>query len=985
MTLANTLNPFFFQDDQPALYDKDTHALLRVPATTLYSAIDLVQLSGLHGLEKYCTYVPPENDLTIYGLDVELSTDLINHGRAIRIFCRTLKVMPTADDAAARIIDVSGVSDELYRSPKRPDYPLQSDAPGPAASADEIRAAVAKGGYAEYFATHPGTGWGKPGRPAGSITIACEKLVLAGHLVLRAKGGAGNAGMGGQDRNYVEGAVGGDASSGGSGGSGGNIQVSYQQAVDAQDRGVNPDDYLQFDVGPGEQGADGTAGDAFEREHQAHHYGSEAPAVDEGEKGDWYSDAVPAIKLTDATDPNQSTTVADLSWLALNLPLSYVRLLFQRATLTYLENQPVGFGQLSGPGWTKVLGDVLGWAYRVMLGYGLPGLTLETDLKGDSELADKRTVASSIMVAHDSYLKGQLLWGYSTQWVSPLPFQTQLKMLTSGYTTQKDVRDLYIKLRQQRDKALQSQAALTQLRTDADRAVQLHKQTYEALRDMLVTPATGGGTTLHDQLLAANNEVTAACTALRQKLTEFKVAGQKLWDFSLSDLAEALKSMMFVASDPPALIGMGFLGASSLYDNIFNKIKTNDGQEIAKDKLDKIDTFNGELADLAKVAVPIGSAKDNQLSQIVLTSLDTIDQFVSRFTEALGEAATGVIDDIKDYRDKIDAKNDLMIAYNTQLLQLAKEFDAYQAARDKQIALDQKPDQLTKDMVATTMHYGSVYLAHLLTTANAVSWLRRAYAYTTLGAVPENNYVGDASLFWDDPSQLNDSSLSDQFTVVQNYANDLENYQANQPSLVLIEPSDMAKATARSTYFVLLDGANRAHQPLLRKLLDHRRLTVTVVLPTGATPWPGPIENPVKVSDTSTIQDARVLNVTPWIEGVTTTSKSVHFQIRTGSRALIVDRSQTPQIFDYPSGLTSDFAHSLKATVPGVDNQAMGGAGDGSVASEFVGARGLFTTYKLSLPSTNEIDTNNGLAYDAIENVRLQICFRMALRNKTRT
>src|SRR6218665_3969628 len=257
----------------------------------------------------------------------------------------------------------------------------------------------------------------------------------------------------------------------------------------------------------------------------------------------------------------------------------------------------------------------------------------------------------------------------------------------------------------------------------------------------------------------ATPAATPACTALRQKLTEFKVAGQKLWDFSLSDLAEALKSMMFVASDPPALIGMGFLGASSLYDNIFNKIKTNDGQEIAKDKLDKIDTFNGELADLAKVAVPIGSAKDNQLSQIVLTSLDTIDQFVSRFTEALGEAATGVIDDIKDYRDKIDAKNDLMIAYNTQLLQLAKEFDAYQAARDKQIALDQKPDQLTKDMVATTMHYGSVYLSHLLTTANAVSWLRRAYAYTTLGAVPENNYVGDASLFWDDPSQLNDSSL----------------------------------------------------------------------------------------------------------------------------------------------------------------------------------------------------------------------------------
>lgn len=981
MSLADTLNPFLFRERRPGVRDPNSQSYLEAPTTVIQAAIDEVILSGVDRLERYAFKIPPEDDFEVYGLDVTLASDLIQRGRDVTIYCRKLTIL--AGDEPT-VIDVSPEPEERYAQARIPDFAYDSPEPGAASSGAEILAALKEGDYKRWFSDDPGRGWGDAGASAGSITIGCETIVFAGKLKLLANGARGNAGVHGQSRNYLAGAVGGDAGSGGRGGDGGAIRIDYYRAVDADGERVDIDEWLVVEAAPGEHGEHGQPGDAFDAERSAHHYGDRARPVEAATGGKEDVDDVAEFELESSTAANKTVVVPDLSEVALGMPLRYLRLLFHRAKLTYLHNQPVTFGAPFSPGWTKELNEVLGWAYRLTLGLALPNLSPAADFDTDPESDGKRTIASSLNVVHSWYEHGQLIWGHSQKYVSPLPFAVQAKLLEKGYEAQRDVRDVYIALRRELEKAELSQEKLNATRAGAAHAVALHKLTYEALRDVLFIDGRAGPC-LQTQLLAATQATHAACEALKAKLEVFKVAGKKLWNFSMADLLDGMQSMMFVLGDPPALAGMGLLEGAKLYDNTFNKIKTNDGVNVSKGKLDKIDQFKGELSELAAIAVPIGSDLDRRANEVVLATLKNVDDFVSNFTDALGDVAEKVLSDVADYREKIGVKSDLLLTFNTQLRQMAREYEEYQAAREQQVALDQKPDELSKNMVDTVMHYTGVYLANLEKTAEAMAWLRQKYAYVTLGGVADGDYLANASQFWDDPGEnpeLADASLSDEFVKVQGYASKLAQYEANQADILEVEPETDGPAGKRSVYCVLLRGDDEQQRPILEELLNDGSVTVTAVPAADVKMPPGTVANPVRVSDDGAIWDARVLNVMPWLEGVTSDSGRVHFRIRTGARGVILDSKRGAWQFEYPGGVVTDFAHEATATVNEPNNRKMAGAGRGLVANEFIGSRGLYTTYTLYLADAHEADSNHGLTAADIKRVKLQICFRMTLRNR---
>ncbi|QYO62252.1 hypothetical protein [Leptolyngbya sp. 7M] len=706
MSIADTLNPFILTDESG-----------QASQTIIYSALDEIVLTGVSGLQQEACYIPPEKDLIVYGIRVTLATNLTNPKRNISIFCDELVLLESGIT-----IDVSATRSLQYDKPLQPEKPLQSNivstdpgSSGRVSSGDEIAAALKQGQFQGFFSSDPGQDWAAKGATGGSITIACQNLVVpsGGQFKLYANGAPGNAGVNGQSRNWVNGAYGGNAGCGGAGGDGGSVYLACSKAHDDKGNLINLWDCTDIQSNGGDPGSVGNPGDAFETAHGVHHYGSAAPPADQGAAGSEICYTVPNFTYNVKQEP---VVIPDFSYAAVNCDLRYWELLYHRLKLSYIQNQPSTFDEDNyPPGWTDI-GRLLNWIYPLMFVYGYQGkLQTDADISTDPELSMKKSVATAVTAMYRWYAAGETMWGFEVNHVSNLPYKTQVDLLSAGYDTQKDVRDMYISLKNEYEKAVQDQKQLQKMRDAADQAVQMHKVAYEALRDMLCgPPGNKSGQSWQEQLLKSMADCQEACKKLQTAMADFQTAGNSLWNFKLPDdiskILSSLQSMAFVISDPPAMAVMGGMAAGGLALDAATTIKTNDGADVSKGMLKKIDQFSGTLSQLADMSVTIGSDADRQQSELVLTELDQIDQFVSQFTDALGDSAKNALDDIQAYRNKINDKNELWIRYSSQVDAMIKEFLDYQDAIAKQHVLDQQPDELSKNMIDTVFQYTSIYL-----------------------------------------------------------------------------------------------------------------------------------------------------------------------------------------------------------------------------------------------------------------------------------
>ncbi|RYE70235.1 MAG: hypothetical protein EOO81_08020, partial [Oxalobacteraceae bacterium] len=375
------------------------------------------------------------------------------------------------------------------------------------------------------------------------------------------------------------------------------------------------------------------------------------------------------------------------------------------------------------------------------------------------------------------YRAGNTMWGNSISYVDNMPWACKMDLLDSGYDVQKDVRDLYIEVRKDFNKAVKDADKVGRALGKAQQAADLRSSQYHNIMFQLVGGSDGTtqqakDDSLQGKLLTAQSACDAARERLAAQLPEFTEAGKKLFNFDPAQILSGLAQMAFVGESPG---GMGVMAAVTAYQTLttgFDTLKTNSGQNVSKGVLKQVVQMSSELDSIASTAVSIGSQSDVVKSTLILGELSNIDKFVQQFTDALGDVAQTTLDAIKAYRDLINAKNDAQVQYSNLAALAVQEFQDYQVALAQYKQLNEEKSDLSQNALQTVSNYAHMYLNQLEVVADAVSWLRRKWAYVTLGAALSDDYVGKATAFWSADAaadNFNDSDLKSSYQTVQGY------------------------------------------------------------------------------------------------------------------------------------------------------------------------------------------------------------------------
>jgi hypothetical protein len=1031
MNIADAVNPFFFQLDTDPVKDAATQLITTAGQTTIYSALDEVTIANHTAAAGVATVVEEENDLTIYSIDVVLASDLLHQDRGpqasrnIAIYCRKLTVLGSADQGLT--IDVSGYSDEKRNIHKQPDPDKSATLTNPSQKAtpgDDIAYALnhptKDDTWSNWFDNNPGKGWGMPGATGGTINIACETLELHQKLHLKANGGPGNAGIGGQSvQNWMPGLVGGDAGRGGRGGDSGTIELYCNNVVDQDGKVINLTEWVDTECSAGPTGDPGLPGFAYDPSQKNRHYGSYAESVEPGASRD--AELIEPADLPYAGDSGEAST-ADLSMVSTGSDLHFWALLYHRIKLEYLENQPLTFQMPSATdaSW-MALGTLLKWSHRFCFPYGDTKKDLKQqccgDVANDPDLDDKNKLARGLKLILGWYLAGKTMWGKTVTTVFPLPFSTLCGYVDDHFKQQKSVQQFFITLRRELANAIKSHQDLTTMSNAAEYAVQSHKNTVDDLKSVLFGETTGGGVDAQS-LLGELNAADAACNVGITKLAtdlgspELDEKVKDACGIGVNDVLESLKSMCFVAGDAKGFMAMGAMEGYGLYQKAKDNVTDDAGNSLAKDAVIKeIHELKGGVDDLAQLAVGmVRNAQIGKLDQAILTSLDNIDSYVSKFTTALGAIGKTILDQVQALRTKVNDRNEVWLEYNDTLYQLAKEWEEYQTALAHKQEIDTSSQQeLSANLVNAVELYTTIYLTNLERSADLWAKLMRKYAYVTLGAVlPSKDFLGDLTAFWDADGaaaqgiadQADNNWDIDNSAIVGSQKSSsiryrLALYNSGSQSIVLHapDPTDPVTAHKKSDFYVSIRGSSDSGGKIINKLLQHEPVWLQVVPPASFdgkyTDENGAVCDPPEISSnvyacpliSGNDWDVRITHVNPWIEGVRTNSKPevVEFEIKIGTKAYIIDTKKIAHYFAFENlAVNTQFAHSTNILLSDPTNDGMAGDAAGEVTDENSEKRGIFVQIQLTLPD-NEL--NKGLrAATNISHVNMNVHFRVIFR-----
>lgn len=1021
MNIADAIDPFVFRNDVEPIKDPLTHLVSMAGTVTLVSVLDQLWISDNSHLDQYTTVLDDDYDLDIQGLDITLASDLLNRNRSsatsrtISIACRTLTVY--GDATKGITLDVSAIPDPRFATHLQPDVPAWLDnASARAANGDDIAVALNDPKRASevgaWFETHPGEGWATQGAKGGSIRIACETLALHCPLFLKADGGRGNAGIGGQNvKNWIAGLIGGNAGRGGPGGDSGTIEFTCSRAVDAKGNPVSLDAWVHTSCEGGASGDPGLPGFAHDPAQDNHHYGSYAGPGIHGASGD--SD----VTVPNAFEYRKKESVRllpDVSMVSLTCSPHYWALLYHRMKLSYLQHQPM---RLRAPTATNAswvtLGNLVLWGEMLALPYALTSQrdAFLADTEADPHAAAKEPVANAMMLMAGWYRTGQSVWGTPFTSVSPLPFDTLCSYVDKYFVKQKGIRDFYIRLRKELADAIKTSADVAAIRDSAQYAMQMHKAGVDELRKALYGDTTAGGVDSRS-LLGDLNAADTTCNLLIERL-HADLSSPALEDLvknkinlGIKDVLESLKNLCFVASDPEACAGMALIEGFGLYEKAVNEVTDDAGNSVAKDAVIKqLHQVTGSVDDLEKVVQ--GVVRNDEVGRLdtaIMTTLDNVDAFVSKFTSLLQGQGEKVLHDIGALRQKVGQKNQTWIEYNTRLHQLAKEWEDYQAAQAKAQGLATSTQQtLTASLMDTVQTYTGIYLSNLERAADLRARLLRKFAYITLDAdLPSGDFLGEVSAFWkadkeaaasmaeqsDGNWDVNRDAVvgSDDSTSVRYQLSD---YNAGSQTIVIKAPDDAA-SDKKSRFRIDIHGGGSAQdrrviagllagKPVWLQILPPKALHVSFTDANGEPAAPPNIPAIVAAYELNIGKewDMRVTHVNPWMEGVKTDGDDVNFVIKLGTYAYIVDASTSPvaRLFDYNGrAVTTEFAHLSRAKLQDPTNADMAGGPGGEVSDDNVDKRGIFSQIQLLISSP-------GIqAADRIEDVNLRICFRVIFR-----
>jgi hypothetical protein len=1025
MNIADAVNPFLFQHQSDPVRDAASKLITQAGVTTIFSAVNEVAIANHPAVAQYATVVTDEYDLVVYGLDVVLASDLLHKDRGtqasrnISIFCRKLTILGSDDKGLT--IDVSATDDARLTSHTQPTVSISlANASQRAAPGNDIAYALnnpsPNNPWSNWFTKDPGAGWATKGAKGGAINIACETLVLNSKLHLKANGGRGNGGVGGQNvKNWMPGLRGGDAGQGGVGGDSGTIQLTCNRVLGKDGKPVDLLQWVDAESVGGSPGDPGLPGAAYDPSQGNNHYGAYAGPVASGASSDAAMIQPPALPYGDGAG---NSSVADVSMVAANSSLHFWALLYHLVKLQYLQNQPMKFRMpdANNASWVA-LGDLLKWTNRFAFAYGDTSAQVKdaclAEVAKDAELDGKNTIARALKLMLTWYMAGKTMWGQDVTAVFPLPLETLCSYVDHNFVHQQTVRDFYIRLRKELADAIKANQALATMSNSAEYAVQMHQAVVDDLRKLLFGSSDNSGVDSLS-LVGELNDADSACNGGIDSLSEdLKGLDDKIKSaigIGVKDVLDSVKSMLFVAGDMPAFLAMGAIEGYSLYDKAKNDVVDDTGNAVAKSAvIQQVHDLKGSVDDLSKaVNGMVSNDQVGHLDQAILTSLDNVDAYVSKFTKALGDVGQKVLDDIAALRQKVNYKNELWLAYNDKLYQLAKEWDEYQAALAKKQEIDTSSQQeLSADLINAVQLYTGIYLSNLERTAELWARLLRKFAYVTLDAdLPDADFLGSVSAFWQADSagaqamadQANGNWDIDKSAVVgaedsSSIRYQLGLYNAGSQAIVLKAPDD-ASSNLKSTFYVTIrGGGSQEEQSFIGKLLTGAPVWLQVVPADGFNgrytnangeisdppkPGPGVLACPLMSGNE---WDARITHVNPWIEGIDTDSHMVKFHIKLGVKSYIVDASSPPlaRYYGYDGkAMNTEFAHFTDAKLSDPTNQRMAGGAGGEVTDENVDKRGIFTQLQLGIPSEG---LNAGLhAVGATADVNLRIHFRVIFR-----
>ena len=881
--LTEVLNPFLLNELKEGQKVNDEYVVF--PVMSIYSATDAmdqavggVVLSNVLRSEVYSQVIDRQWDINIYASQVTIASDLINPGRNITIYCDRLTILGEPGGKPILLDVSSSIDTTTYRAPLVPQdgyYPTPGGAISGQAILNDYLANPPKalpGGAFE--GAPPGNQWGAKGPAGGKINIVCNVLtVLAAGLTLKANGGPGYPGCNGQNRNFVAPAsVGGDAGAGGAGGDGGSATLSAFRIVDGKGSPLSPD-VVTASANGGVQGQDGFPGHAQDS-NGLKWYGSAASPVTPSAAGSATNSAGLGTFQDSYLDPvtgdRVSLDIPDLSEIARNAPLTFWGTLYHRVKLSYIENQATGYTSDSyPPGWQSMKPLIFG-ANCLTYAYTALTLTPTTPITDDPDLAEKQSIAKVMSVMMQWYRAGNTMWGNNVTYVDSMPWACKMDLLDSGYQVQQDVRNLYIAVRKDFNRAVADQNSVNAAIEAAKQASDLHSSQY----DNIMTQLVGGSDektqtgSLQSKLLTAQEACDVAEAQLVADMADFTKAGKKFFNFDPAQILSGLSQMAFVGESPG---GMGVMAAVTAYQTLstaFGTLPTNNGANVSKDVLKQVVQMSTDLGSVASAAVGIGSQGDKVKSTLILGELSSIDKFVEQFTTALGTVAQTTLDAVKAYRDLINAKNDAQVEYSNLAALAVQEYQDYQIslAKYNQLKEDAGTGGLSQNALQTVSNYAQMYLNQLEVVADAVAWLRRKWSYLTFGAALADNYVGKATAFWSadaatyDGSLNNDDALQTSYTTVQGYKTQFAAYESNQ--VAILETS--GDAGHRSLFYIDLDGAIPVDAALLKQLFSSVEIRLTPNLPASDSPaLAKQFENKYSLENGGNAFNIRVTNVVP--------------------------------------------------------------------------------------------------------------------------
>ncbi|MEQ9365635.1 MAG: hypothetical protein RIF32_15425, partial [Leptospirales bacterium] len=644
----------------------------------------------------------------------------------------------------------------------------------------------------------------------------------------------------------------------------------------------------------------------------------------------------------------------------------------------------------------------------------------------------KDSIAGALRLMVVWYRTGRTMWGMNVSTVPPLPFDVLCQIVDDNFSRQKEIQQFFITLRNELAAAAQANRFLVKAKNAAKYAVQLHAANVRALRQHLFGNSDSDEVDA-SSLIGALNAADASCNTLIKKLSEdLKFADDLIRNkinLGVDDILESIKSLCFVITDPPALIGMLGAEGTGIFLKARDTVTDDAGAAIAKNAaIEKIHEFSGSLDELSGiVSGMVANGNVGKLDEAILTTLDRIDEYISNFTKVLTDindvnnVLETVLADISDLRRRVNFKNKLWLDYNDRLLQLTKEWQEYQTALARQQELDEADQDLSPGLIDAVQLYTSLYLTNLERCADLWAQLVRKYAYVTLGdPLPAEGLLGQVTAFWGEANAAAAQGIADQAsknwdltasTVVGNNSSSLrthlKNYNQRSQSVVLKSPD--ANENIKSVFYVSIQaGRTEAEARLITDLLAHRAIWLQVTpsenfsgmytdangskveypfwaLPDDDDPGrtkSGVYATPLLADDD---WDVRITHVNPWIEGVMTESVGsepprVNFDIRLGTMGYIMRSGRSrAHFFDYNKyAVNTRFIHWADIKLSDRTNDGMAGGPAGEVSSDSIEMRGIFLPLQLRLP---EGGFNTGLrpASD-LAAVNLNIHFRVIFR-----